>query len=206
MYTPPYNRAEERAEILGMMRAHNFCLLVTGAGGALHGTHLPCLVDERGERGDQLVIELHMAKANPQWQQFFDDEVLVAFSGPHAYVSPRWYARAPSVPTWNYAAVHAYGKVTVLEDQAIKHAAQRRLVAAHDPEWLASFDTLAKDYLESMLGGIVVFEVAVTRVDARWKLSQNRGREEQELVIDNLERSGTAGDKALAALMRKHLV
>jgi transcriptional regulator len=203
MYTPPYNRVEDRAEIVAMMRAHNFCLLLTGTGGALHGTHLPCLVDERGDR---MVIELHMAKANPQWQQFFDDEVLVVFSGPHAYVSPRWYARAPAVPTWNYAAVHAYGTVAVIEELAARRAAQRRLVAAHDPEWLAQFDALPNDYLEQMLGAIVVFEVAVTRIDARWKLSQNRDREEQELVIENLERSGAAGDQALAALMRRHLV
>ena len=194
MYTPPYNRVEDRAEIVAMMR---------GTGGALHGTHLPCLVDERGDR---MVIELHMAKANPQWQQFYDDEVLVVFSGPHAYVSPRWYARAPAVPTWNYAAVHAYGTVAVIEELAARRAAQRRLVAAHDPEWLAQFDALPNDYLEQMLGAIVVFEVAVTRIDARWKLSQNRDREEQELVIENLECSGAAGDQALAALMRRHLV
>jgi len=203
MYTPPYNRMENRAEIFDLMRAHNFCLLVTGAGGELHGSHLPCLV---AERGDRMVIELHMAKANPQWQQFFDDEVLVVFSGPHAYVSPRWYARAPAVPTWNYAAVHAYGTVAVVEDRQAKHAAQRRLVAAHDPEWLAEFDGLAQDYLDPMLSAIVVFEVAVTRLDARWKLSQNRGRREQDLVIENLERSAAAGDQALAALMHKHLV
>jgi len=203
MYTPPYNRMENRAEIVDLMRAHNFCLLVTGAGGELHGSHLPCLVDERGDR---MVIELHMAKANPQWQQFFDDEVLVVFSGPHAYVSPRWYARAPAVPTWNYAAVHAYGTVAVVDDRQAKHAAQRRLVAAHDPDWLAEFDGLAQDYLDPMLSAIVVFEVAVTRLDARWKLSQNRGRREQDLVIENLARGAAAGDQALAALMRKHLV
>jgi transcriptional regulator len=203
MYTPPYNRMENRAEIVDLMRAHNFCLLVTGAGGELHGSHLPCLV---AERGDRMVIELHMAKANPQWQQFFDDEVLVVFSGPHAYVSPRWYARAPAVPTWNYAAVHAYGTVTVVDDRQAKHAAQRRLVAAHDPEWLTEFDGLAQDYVDPMLSAIVVFEVAVTRLDARWKLSQNRGRREQDLVIENLERGAAAGDQALAALMRKHLV
>ena len=203
MYTPPYNRMENRAEIVDLMRAHNFCLLVIGAGGELHGSHLPCLVDERGDR---MVIELHMAKANPQWQQFFDDEVLVVFSGPHAYVSPRWYARAPAVPTWNYAAVHAYGTVTVVDDRQAKHAAQRRLVAAHDPDWLAAFDALTQDYLDPMLSAIVVFEVAVTRLDARWKLSQNRGRREQDLVIENLERGAAAGDQALAALMRKHLV
>ena len=203
MYNPPYSRIENRAEIVEMMRANNFCLLVTGTGGELHGTHLPCLVDERGDR---LVIELHMAKANPQWEQFFDDEVLVVFSGPHAYVSPRWYARAEAVPTWNYAAVHAYGKVQVFDDRDHKHAAQRRLVAAHDPDWLDRFDALPQDFLDSMLGAIVVFEVAVTRIDARWKLSQNRGRQEQELIIENLERSGTAVDQPLAALMRRHRV
>jgi len=209
MYTPPYNRIERRAEIVEMMRAHNFCLLVTGAGGELHGSHLPCLVDERGERGEggeQLVIELHMAKANPQWQQFFDDEVMVVFSGPHAYVSPRWYARTEAVPTWNYAAVHAYGKVTVFDDRDEKYAAQRRLVAAHDPDWLGGFDAQARDYVDSLLSGIVVFEVGVTRIDARWKLSQNRDREEQDRVIDNLERSAAAGDQALAALMRRHRI
>ena len=172
MYTPPYNRVEDRAEIVAMMRAHNFCLLLTGTGGALHGTHLPCLVDERGDR---MVIELHMAKANPQWQQFYDDEVLVVFSGPHAYVSPRWYQRKPAVPTWNYAAVHAYGRVSVLEEQA-KHAALAKLVAAHDPAWQPEFERLPADYLRDMLGGIVAFEIAVTRLETRWKLSQNRGR------------------------------
>ncbi|HSH07613.1 MAG TPA: FMN-binding negative transcriptional regulator [Burkholderiales bacterium] len=203
MYTPPYNRVENRAEIVAMMRAHNFCLLVTGAGGELHGTHLPCLVDERD---GQLVVELHMAKANPQWQQFFDDEVLLVFSGPHAYISPRWYEGGPAVPTWNYAAVHAYGTVTMLDARDVKHAAQRRLVAAHDPEWSDAFDRLSRDYVDGMLSNIVSFEVAVTRIDARWKLSQNRGRRDQERVIENLERNGTAGDQALAALMRRHRV
>lgn len=203
MYTPPYNRMEGHAEALAMMRANNFCLLVTGTGGALHGSHLPCVVDERDGK---LVVELHMAKANPQWQQFFDDDVMVVFSGPHGYVSPRWFARAPAVPTWNYAAVHAYGTVKVIDDAQAKHASQRRLVAAHDPEWLGAFDALAPDYVEGMLGGIVVFEVAVTRFDSRWKLSQNRGRQEQERIIENLERGGTVGDRALAELTRKHLV
>ena len=203
MYAPPYNRIEDRAEILAMMRAHNFCLLVTGSGGELHGTHLPCLVDARGER---IVIELHMAKANPQWQQFFDDAVLVVFSGPHGYVSPRWYEKGPAVPTWNYAAVHAYGTVQVFDDAKAKHASQRRLVAVQDSEWLAQFDALPKDYLDSMLAGIVVFEVAVTRIDARWKLSQNRARGDQERVADQLERSAAASDRELAALMRRRLV
>ena len=200
MYSPPYNRIEDRAELLAFMRAHSFCLLVTGAGGELAASHLPCLVEERGER---LALVMHMARANPQWQSFFEDDVLVVFRGPHAYVSPRWYERAPAVPTWNYAAVHAYGRPVVLEAREAKHASQRRLVEALDPKWLAAFDALEQDYVDRMLDGIVNFEIEVGRLETRWKLSQNRGRREQELIVAALEASG---DEALAELTRKHLV
>ena len=83
MYSPPYNRPESRAELVAFMRANNFPVLVTGTGGTLHASHLPVTVHEHGE---QLVIDMHMAKNNPQWKEFFDEDVLVIFSGPHAYV------------------------------------------------------------------------------------------------------------------------
>ncbi|HWM42262.1 MAG TPA: FMN-binding negative transcriptional regulator, partial [Burkholderiales bacterium] len=106
MYSPSYNRLEDRAELLEFMRAHSFVLLVTGAGGTLHASHLPATVHDRNRK---ICLDMHMARNNPQWQEFFDDEVMVVFSGPHAYVSPRWYEEHERVPTWNYAAVHAYG-------------------------------------------------------------------------------------------------
>ncbi|OGA79878.1 MAG: hypothetical protein A3G81_18110 [Betaproteobacteria bacterium RIFCSPLOWO2_12_FULL_65_14] len=202
MYSPSYNRIEDRAELVDFMRANNFALLVTGTSGTLHASHLPVLVDE-SETG--LVLDMHMAKNNPQWQEFFDDEVLVVFSGPHAYISPRWYEAKERVPTWNYAAVHAYGTVRVVEEPEAKHAAQRRLVAAMDPQWLPKFDALREEYVNDMLGGIVNFRIAVTRLETRWKLSQNRGRREQELIAAALEKSGEPVEIALAALTRKHL-
>jgi len=149
---------------------------------------------------------MHMARANPQWQQFFDDEALVVFSGPHAYVSPRWYEQRERVPTWNYAAVHAYGTPSVLAARDAQHAAMTKLVAAHDPQWLATFEALRAEYLDAMLGAIVVFEIPVARLEARWKLSQNRGRREQERIADELEKSRDGGERALAALTRRHLV
>src|SRR6267142_3939073 len=88
MYSPPYNRLADRAELIAFLRANNFPLLVTGLGGSLHASHLPAMIHEDGER---MVIDMHMAHANQQWREFFDEEVLVIFSGPHAYVSPRWY-------------------------------------------------------------------------------------------------------------------
>jgi transcriptional regulator len=203
MYSPAYNQIEDRAEVLALMRANGFPLLVTGAGGTLHASHLPSLVHEKD---GNIVLDMHMARSNPQWKEFFDDEVMVVFSGPHAYVSPRWYAEQERVPTWNYAAVHAYGIPKVISDKKAKHGSQRRLVAHLDPQWLPKFDALRQEYVDRMLDGIVNFEIRVTRLETRWKLSQNRSRAEQESVASHLESSSDSSERALAALTRRHLV
>lgn len=203
MYSPPYNQIENGAEVLAFLRANNFPVLVTGTGGVLHATHLPVAVHEEGS---QLVLDMHMAKNNPQWQEFLDDEVLVLFSGPHAYISPRWYGEQERVPTWNYAAVHAYGVPRIIEERGAKHASQRRLVESLDPAWLPKFDALRQDYVDAMLDGIVNFSIPVSRLETRWKLSQNRGRDEMERIAAQLEQSGDSVERALAALTRRHLV
>jgi transcriptional regulator len=202
MYSPSYNRIEDRAELLAFMRANSFVLLVTGTGGTLHASHLPAVARERDGK---FVLDMHMARNNPQWQEFFDEEVLVVFSGPHAYVSPRWYEEQERVPTWNYAAVHAYGVPKLIVEKERKHESQRDLVERLDPQWLPRFDSLRQEYVDRMLDGIVNFEIPVTRLETRWKLSQNRTRREQELIAAQLERSPHAGDRELAALTRKHL-
>ena len=203
MYSPSYNRVEDRAELLAFMRANSFALLVTGTGGTLHASHLPAQVHLEGEK---IVLDMHMARNNPQWHEFFDDEVLVVFSGPHAYVSPRWYEEQERVPTWNYAAVHAYGVPKLIEEKKLKHKNQRQLVEFLDPQWLPKFDALRPEYVEKMLEGIVNFEIAVTRLETRWKLSQNRSRQEQDLIAAVLEKSADSGERALAELTRRHLV
>jgi transcriptional regulator len=203
MYSPPYNRVEGRAELLEFMRANNFPILVTGTGGVLHASHLPVTLHDDGSR---IVIDMHMAKNNPQWKEFFDDEVLVIFCGPHAYISPRWYADAERVPTWNYAAVHAYGVPRMISDRSAKALSQRRLIESLDPQWLPKHDALRQEYVDQMLDGIVNFSIAVARLDTRWKLSQNRGRSEMELIATALEKTGGAGARELAALTRRHYV
>jgi transcriptional regulator len=207
MYSPPYNRNEDRAQQLEFMRANNFAILVTSIDGELAASHLVCMVEER-EAGQQrnVVVVGHMAKSNPQWQAFFDDDVMVVFHGPHAYVSPRWYEQQERVPTWNYAAVHAYGKPCVIEAREAKHDVMRRLVAMQDPLWLPKFEALRPQYVAQMLDAIVPFEIEVTRLETRWKLSQNRGRREQELIIAELEKSPDSWERDTAALTRKHLV
>jgi transcriptional regulator len=203
MYSPDYNSIEDRPEILSFMRANSFPVLVTGTGGTLHASHLPVTVHEHGS---QIVIDMHMAKNNPQWREFFDDEVLVIFSGPHAYVSPRWYADKERVPTWNYTAIHAYGVPKINAERTEKAASQRRLIESLDPEWLPKHDALGQKYVDQMLDGIVNFSIPVARLETRWKLSQNRGRAEMELIAAALEKSGGPGELALAALTRRHLV
>ena len=203
MYSPDYNRIEDRPELLAFMRANNFPILVTGTGGVLHASHLPVTIHESGT---QIVIDMHMARNNPQWKEFFDDEVMLVFAGPHAYVSPRWYADEERVPTWNYAAVHAYGVPEINSDKKVKAESQRRLIESLDPQWLPKHDALRKEYVEMMLDGIVNFSIPVARIETRWKLSQNRGRREMELIAAALEKSGDPGELALAALTRKHLV
>jgi transcriptional regulator len=202
VYSPSYNRLEDRAELLEFMRANSFVVLITGTGGELHASHLP--VQIRVEK-EQIILDMHMARANAQWKEFFDEDVMVVFSGPHAYVSPRWYEDEERVPTWNYAAVHAYGIPRIISDKKLKHASQRSLVAMLDPQWLAQFDALRQQYVDNMLEGIVNFEIPVTRLETRWKLSQNRSRREQERIAIELEKSRDSAERALAALTRKHL-
>jgi transcriptional regulator len=202
MYSPDYNRIEDRPELIAFLRANSFPILVTGIGGVLHASHLPVTIHEQGP---QIVIDMHMAKNNPQWKEFFDDEVMVIFTGPHAYVSPRWYADQERVPTWNYAAIHAYGVPKINSDRKAKAESQRRLIESLDPEWLPKHDALSQKYVDQMLDGIVNFSIPVARLETRWKLSQNRGRAEMELIAAALEKSGDAGERALAALTRRHL-
>lgn len=202
MYSPPYNQVEDRAEVLSFMRANNFAVVVTATGGEPRASHLPVLVEERD---GSLVIVAHMAKNNPQWEAFFDEEVLVVFHGPHAYVSPRWYAEKERVPTWNYAAVHAYGKVRAFHEPEAKRAAVAKLVAHHDPQWLPDYEKLSDGYMAGMLEAIVAFEIPIDRLETRWKLSQNRGREEMELITAELEKSPFGSERDLVPLMRKHL-
>jgi transcriptional regulator len=202
MYTPRHNRIDDQATLAAFMQAHPFAVLVTHGEAGLRATHLPVVVER--DRG-VLRLLAHVAKANPQWRDFAPGvEAMVVFGEPHAYVSPRHYERAESVPTWNYAAVHAYGVPRLVEDRDAKHAQQAKLVALHDPEYRARFPALPRDYVDKMLDAIVAFAIDVTRLDARFKLSQEKLPVERARIIATLAASGDSWAVETAELMRKH--
>lgn len=190
MYVPSHNRMDDRAGQLAFMRQYSFAALVTAAAGTPRATHLPFVAEEQG---GALRLLGHVARANPQWRDFTAaGEALVMFQGPHAYISPSLYQRHPSVPTWNYAAIHAYGVPRILDGRDDKLDLLRRLAQANDPAWLAQMQRLPEDYLRLKLDGIVAFDMVVSRVEARWKLSQDRSAEERRGIVASL-RAGTDG-------------
>lgn len=193
MYTPPHNRNEDPAELLAFMRAHAFATLVTSAGG-LMATHIPVAIIERD---GATFISGHLAKANPQWRELPNGEALVIFQGPHAYVSPNHYLpEHVSVPTWNYVAVHAYGAPRLVEDRAAVIALLGDAIAANEAAYQQTFDASTPEWIDAKLKGIVAFELEVSRLEGRWKLSQNWSETIRERIIDTLE----AGDDAAREL------
>ena len=199
LYVPAHFRIEDRPMLVEFMRQNAFAAVVSASDAGLHASHLPLLVDVDG---DAIRLRGHFARANPHWQSIEQaKEMLAIFTGPHAYVSPTWYVTQPSVPTWNYTAVHATGKAR-LTDEAELHEIVSELAATYEagnaPPWRLSEQPAA--YVSSMLGAIVGFEMEIERLEGKFKLSQNRPVEIPR-VADRLEASG---EKALARLMREH--
>jgi transcriptional regulator len=194
----PRSFAETDAKVLyEFMREHNFAAFVTQKDGQMVASHLPFMVDT--ERG---VLKAHLARANNQWKGFDGSGALVIFQGAHAYVSPTWYEAHPSVPTWNYATVHVYGVPQIVDDDATIRAMLGELVENHehgrDPEWEMH---LPEDYYAKMAQSIVVFELPISRVEGKFKLSQNRSEVDQESVIAHLSESAYPLEVETAQLM-----
>jgi transcriptional regulator len=205
MYIPKHFEVRDLAQMHAFMDHWSFATLVTDECGHLVASHLPFLVDP--ERGTQGMLISHMARANGQWRTFEQGgEALVLFQGPHAYISPSWYTVHPSVPTWNYAVVHAYGVPRIIEEP--DHVVQilRTTVAKHEGRFEKPWPMdLPAAYLENMMRGIVAFEIELTRIEGKHKLSQNRGLVDREGVIDALEGHTDALERGVAEMMRTTL-
>jgi len=194
MYVPRHFSVEQRDALDRVIREFPFGLLVGVVEGAPFATHLPFLLD-----GDRLLA--HVARGNPHWKAIDGrTEMLAVFSGPHAYVSPRWYEPGPAVPTWNYVAVHVYGVPRLITDGTSVRALLDRLVAEYEAgAW--SLDGQDANYVDRMMRGIVAFELPVARIEGKFKLSQNRPAEDQRQVAAELAASDADGNRRLAQLM-----
>ncbi|WP_438020337.1 FMN-binding negative transcriptional regulator [Sorangium sp. So ce315] len=200
MYIPRSFHEQDESELLALIGEHGFATLVTAENNIPFATHLPLLA-ERDPEG-RLLLQGHVARANPQWRAFAQQgEVLAIFTGPHAYISPSVY-RLPGVPTWNYAVVHAYGTPSIVEEPAKVLSSLRRLAskyeAGRDNPW--SPDD-AEAVVRQLLSGIVAFEISVTRLEGKFKLSQNRDPQDYDAVMRFLELGRPRGGEGLVELM-----
>jgi len=203
MYVPAAFAAPDHDCLHRLMRDYSFAALVSVLDGRPFASHLPFILDI--DRGPYGTLRAHMARANPHSQTLGSRlESLVVFQGPHAYVSPNWYRTHPSVPTWDYAVVHAYGIPSVLDDAALDRLLNQ-LVAEHEKEmktpWSAA--TLPVDYRDKMRRAVVGFEIEIARLEGKFKLSQNRDAIDRRNVQAALEASEDALGRETAVLMRE---
>jgi len=200
MYIHKLYREEDREKILEFLQQNDFATLVTYDGEKPTASHLLMEIVEEGEK---LFVNGHMSKANPLWKTFeINPEVLVIFQGPHTYISPTWYNHV-NVPTWNYQSVHVYGKPRVVSDHDEAYGILSRLVAKYESGSSYRMETLPQDFVEKEMKGIVAFQVEVARLDASYKLSQNRDDESYRSVVSHLEEREDDMSHRVAEAMKK---
>ncbi|MEP0336916.1 MAG: FMN-binding negative transcriptional regulator [Alphaproteobacteria bacterium] len=203
MYRPKMFDIDDTDDMHGIIRANGFAVLVTTGAQGMTASHVPLHLVEDGELG---LLWGHLAKGNDQWQAFDSGaEALAVFGGPHTYISPTWYASEKSVPTWNYEAVHAYGRPRVMDDPEAVVARLASLTGQYegtdDSAW--SPRTLPADFVAAQLKGIVAFEMRIERLEGKRKMSQNRKPEDVAGAIDGLKATGRPVESQVAEIVAK---
>ena len=196
MYLRPAFVETDPARIRALIATNSFGVLVTHGPDGLDASHLPFVIEEDGD----WCLAGHLAAANAQCAQIEGGRALAVFGGPHAYVSPSWYQVQPAVPTWDYAAVHVHGRLEPVTDAA-GIAAGLRAVGAHDSAGF-SLDALPEGFRARMIAGIRAFRLRPERIEAQWKMSQNRSRADREGIIAALR---ARGEDAMADLVEATL-
>ena len=201
LYIPAQFRVDDREAQLAFMRDNAFATLVTSAQDDIVVSHIPFIVESGADGAVRLLG--HVARANPHWEELENARTSVAiFQGPHAYISPTWYENHPAVPTWNYAVVHAHVRARLMDEAGLRDLLQRlsaRYEAGRPKPW--RMEDQPADFVARLVPVIVGFTLEVERIEAKFKLSQNRPGADAERVRAELE---SAGEPALAALMRAH--
>lgn len=205
MYTPASFEVTDLPTLHTFIEHHSFATLCSQLMSEPTATHLPLLLDRSTGPNGRLIG--HMARANSQWKSAAGNRVLAIFHGPHAYISPTWYESSETVPTWNYAAVHAYGVLKMIDDAQRLRDVVERTVDIYERSmprpW--SMNVVPPELIEKLLLGIVGFEIDIDRLEGKWKLNQNHSLERREKVIRGLMETGRYEDAAIAGLMRQQV-
>lgn len=201
LYRPAAFASDDQAAIARLFDEHPFATLITTGAGEPLVSHLPLL--HQRERGPHGMLIGHMARANPHWNHFGGGASLAIFHGPHAYVSPSWYAQpAIQVPTWNYAVLHVHGRAAIVADRAATLATLQQMIARFEGGRAAPWRLqLEGARLDAMVGAIVAFEIEIERIDAKFKMSQNRDEADRRRVASALRNEGYADATATADWM-----
>ena len=202
MYIPSSFKEENPEILFELIEKFNFGVLFSHHREEPEATHLPFLADKnRGEHGTLIA---HFARANKHWEHIdADKEVLVVFQGPHSYISPSWYKNRETVPTWNYATVHVYGKARIIHEESALREMVTRLTHYHESQVESNWKMAeAREYSEKLLKAITGIEIDITRMEGKFKFNQNKSREDQAGVIEHLDEKTAPGVKEI---MQKNL-
>ena len=209
MYLPDLFRVDDVAQMHALMRARPFAALVSAGALGLYASHLPTVLKPEGPYG---LIECHLARANPHCKELAEvGEALMIFQGAEGYVTPNWYpSKAQTgkvVPTWNYAVVHAYGRLEVMNDAEWLRRHVSELTAQQEKgeskPWAVT--DAPKTFVDAMLRGIVGFRFAIARLEGKWKMSQNREMPDRAGVVEGLKMRNEGDDGEIAKLVSRHI-
>jgi len=201
VYIPKHFKVEDRTKIFNFIDDNSFGTLVSMQDDRPVASHLPFLLDREEE-----YLYSHFARLNDQWKSIESQESLIIFQGPHTYVSSSWYETNQSVPTWNYVAVHVYGRIEIIKDKKEVLSSLEKLVLKYEePNGIYKLDESNNEFIEGLSRGIVVFRMKVDRLEGKWKLSQNHSEDRQRKVINKLEQSKSEDARNIAELMKKNI-
>lgn len=200
MYIPSTNQMNDRPEIVDFMRRFSFATIISTKQGTPVATHLPFVTEDRE---GTLVLISHFARANDHWKYIENQTVLVIFTEPHAYISTAHYDKLLNVPTWNYVAVHAYGTVALMDGYEKTVAILEKTIDNYESAYQSQWNDFPDEYKMRMSKGIVAFELTVSDLQAKQKLSQNRSESEKQRIMAALAQSEDTNGKLIADFMQK---
>lgn len=200
MYIPSSFKFEQYAEQISFMKRYSFATIITYDGTLPLATHLPMIIDERA---DGLYLLSHFSSVNQQTHHLQNQESLVIFTEPHAYISPKHYDKVQSVPTWDYITLHVYGSIQILPTEEQKISILEKTIEFYEKDYMEQWLSLSEKYKKGMMQGIVAFEMKVNSIQGQKKLSQNKTTEERNRIIHTLEQSENSVEKDLAEYIRK---